>query len=201
MKLPVVLMFMAMVSGAAVAQAAPAQDQNKDKPAQTAKAENAVGSTVQPSAVYETAVGGIEKQFVSLAEAMPADKYNYAPTQGEFKGVRTFGEQVKHVAQANMMFYSIVLGEKPAMGEASKLDNVKSKEQIVELLKKSFELGHRAAQSLNSQNAFQTVELKMMGNPARIGVMTLAVAHAFDHYGQIVEYGRMNGIVPPASRK
>ncbi|HEY0564755.1 MAG TPA: DinB family protein [Terriglobales bacterium] len=156
-----------------------------------------VGTTIEPATLYDRAVSNVEKEFVSLAEAMPADKYDFAPTTGEFKDVRKFGEQVKHVAEANMLFYGALLGQKHEEGEAKALTG---KDQIVDYLKKSFELGHQAAKTMTPQNSFVTVAIGP-GSSSRAGLMTLAVAHAFDHYGQMVVYGRMNGIVPPASRQ
>jgi uncharacterized damage-inducible protein DinB len=155
------------------------------------------GTTVEPATLYDRAVSNVEKEFVSLAEAMPADKYDFAPTSGEFKDVRKFGEQVKHVAEANMLFYGALLGQKHEEGEAKALTG---KDQIVDYLKKSFDLGHQAAKTMTPQNSFVTVAIGP-GSSTRAGLMTLAVAHAFDHYGQMVVYGRMNGIVPPATRQ
>jgi len=73
----------------------------------TAPAKPAVGTLMSPSLTYGKLLSGMEQEFVSAAEAMPEDKYNFAPpaAAGEFKGVRTFGEQVKHVAEANAYFF------------------------------------------------------------------------------------------------
>src|ERR1700730_18127901 len=63
------------------------------------------------SQVLDHAITTVESQFVSAAEAMPEDKYSFAPTTGEFKGVRTFGQQVKHVAAVNYILGRHVWGE------------------------------------------------------------------------------------------
>src|SRR5688572_24510280 len=55
----------------------------------------------------------VEREIVPLAEEMPEDKYGYAPTQGQFKGVRNFGQQLKHVGSANYMLFATIAGEKP----------------------------------------------------------------------------------------
>lgn len=202
-KLVIVIMSLAM-AGAAFAQATPAQSNNDAKKMEQKQAPPAipVGSTVEPSKLYDRAVSQVEGEFVSLAEAMPADKYDFAPTTGEFKGVRTFGEQVKHVAQANMAFYGSVLGQKASEADMKASDAVKGKDQIVAMLKKSFAMGHQAAASITPQNAFQTVASPFgPGSVSRAGLMMTGVAHAFDHYGQMVEYARMNGMVPPASQR
>jgi hypothetical protein len=146
----------------------------------------------------------IEKQIVDAAEAMPEDKFNFSPEglnlQGsDYKGVRTFALQVKHVAASNYFLWSPLTGDKLPEGlkDGNGPENLKTKADIVKFLKDSFELGHKAAATLTSENMVQTAE---HSKSARLYLATFAVAHAFDHYGQMVEYLRMNGIVPPASR-
>jgi uncharacterized damage-inducible protein DinB len=144
----------------------------------------------------------VEREVVSAAEAMPEDKYSFAPTSGEFKGVRTFGDQVKHIAAANFMFFDAFAGKKADFEMAEKGPaNVSTKAQIVQYLKDSYAAGHKAIAAITPENAitvldpapFPLVNTRMM-------LASFACAHAFDHYGQIVVYLRMNGIVPPASR-
>jgi uncharacterized damage-inducible protein DinB len=143
-----------------------------------------------------------EGEFVSAANAMPEDKYSFAPSNGEFKGVRTFAEQVKHVAAVNYIFGAAILQEKPPVdtGEEKGPASVKTKAEIIKFLTDSFAYLHKAVGSITAQNSLDQVtvfgEMKM----ARLSVGSFAGAHPFDHYGQMVEYLRMNGIVPPASR-
>jgi uncharacterized damage-inducible protein DinB len=153
------------------------------------------------SNVVDKQISGYEKEFVSAAEAMPADKYNFAPTSGEFKGVRTFAQQVKHVAVANNVMWSAAAGEKPTVDASQENgpESMTNKEDIVKFLKDSFALGHRAAKTLTNENFLERPE-SPWGKAPRIYWATAAVAHGFDHYGQMVEYLRMNGIVPPASQ-
>jgi uncharacterized damage-inducible protein DinB len=194
------MMCMALMMAASAATAQNSAKKAEQKPA--GPPPTPVGATVEPNKLYDRAVGQVEKEFVSLAEAMPADKYDFAPTTGEFKGVRTFGDQVKHVAQANMAFYGALLGQKASEADMKASQAVTGKDQIIAMLKKSFDMGHQAAAAVNAQNAFQTVQSPFgQGGISRAGLMTTAVAHAFDHYGQMVVYGRMNGIVPPASQR
>ncbi|HEX6466461.1 MAG TPA: DinB family protein [Terriglobales bacterium] len=146
----------------------------------------------------------IEREFVSAAEAMPEDKYAFAPSNGEFKGVRTFGQQVKHVATANYMFGAGISGEKPpvdlAGGEGAA--SIQSKADIVKYVKDSFAYVHKAFQQITVDNAVTPIPSPFgKGQVTRLGLAVLTVGHGFDHYGQMVEYLRMNGIVPPASRK
>jgi uncharacterized damage-inducible protein DinB len=145
-----------------------------------------------------------EKEVVSAAEAMPEDKFNFAPTQGEFKGVRTFAQQVKHIAATSYMLGAAILGEKPPLdlgkGENGP-DNITSKADVVKFLKDSFAYAHKAANSLDEKNVLGTVQAPWGPNKVtRLGLTLIMVSHPFDHYGQMVEYLRMNGIIPPASR-
>jgi uncharacterized damage-inducible protein DinB len=147
---------------------------------------------------------GVEKEFVEAADAMPEDKYNFAPTNGEFKGVRTFAQQVKHVAAVNYLVFSDMLGEKtPANVEGENGPNsMTSKADIMKFLRDSFALGHRAYGAITPQNAVAPIKNPFGGKQpvTRVSMATLIVGHCFDHYGQMVEYLRMNGIIPPASR-
>ena len=144
-----------------------------------------------------------EKEVVSAAEAMPEDKFNFAPTQGEFKGVRTFAQQIKHVAAVNYMFAAGILGEKPPVDVKSENgpDSMTSKADIVKFLKDSFAYTHKAANSVTETNVMEMVPSPFGPNQiTRLRLVLIMVSHPFDHYGQMVEYLRMNGIVPPASR-
>ena len=148
-------------------------------------------------------MSGVEGEFVSAAEAMPEDKYSYAPTNGEFKGVRTFAQQVKHVAAVNYMLGAAIIGEKPPveLGGENGPDNIKSKADIVKFLKESFAYTHKAAQSVTDKNINDAVQSPFGPNKtSRTSLVLIMFGHPFDHYGQMVEYLRMNGIVPPASR-
>jgi uncharacterized damage-inducible protein DinB len=149
-------------------------------------------------------LSGVEKEFVSAADAMPEDKYNFAPTNGEFKGVRTFAQQVKHVAAVNYLIFSDMLGEKmPAnVGGENGPDSMTSKAEIMKFLRDSFAMGHRAYAAITPQNEVAPIKNPFGGKQpsTRIGLAALIVGHCFDHYGQMVEYLRTNGIVPPASR-
>ena len=143
-----------------------------------------------------------EQEFTGAADAMPEDKYSFAPSTGEFKGVRTFGQQVKHVAAVNYIFGSAILGEKPPVevGGENGPDSVKSKAEIMTFLKDSFAYLHKALVSISDKNQLDEVSLFGEMKVARLSAGSFSTAHPFDHYGQMVEYLRMNGIVPPASR-
>lgn len=162
------------------------------------------------AAAVESQIGIIEREFVGAAEAMPEDKYNFTPVSlniagSDYKGVRTFAEQVKHVAATNYLLWGGVTGDKSPVESKgdSGPDSLTTKADIVKYLKDSFAVGHKAAKTLTAENAASMFPNPFGGkNPTpRLFMVTFAVAHGFDHYGQIVEYLRMNGIIPPASRR
>jgi hypothetical protein len=159
---------------------------------------------VQPSTiaqVFDHSVSGVEKEFVSAADAMPEDKYSFAPTNGEFKGVRTFAQQVKHVAAVNYLVGAAILAAPVEPGGENGPDSVKTKADTVKYLKDSFTYVHKAVATINESNLLTPIKSPFgEGMTTRLGMATLIVGHCFDHYGQMVEYLRMNGIVPPASR-
>jgi hypothetical protein len=145
-----------------------------------------------------------EKLLVPAAEAMPEEKYSFAPTNGEFAGVRTFAEQVKHLAATNYQLGALALGEKPPHEERGEKapDSVKTKAETVEYLKGSFAYLRDVAGRISEKSATGQIELPNgHGKDTRVGMLIDALAHSQNHYGQMVEYLRMNGIVPPESRK
>ncbi len=153
--------------------------------------------------ILDKALAGMEGEFVPAAEAMPEDKFSYVPTTGEYKGVRTFAQQVKHVAAVNYIVGAGILGEKPPVdtGSENGPDSAKSKADIIKFLKDSFAYAHKAVNSVNETNAAGTIKSPFGdGTTTRLSLAVLLPGHGFDHYGQMVEYLRLNGIVPPASR-
>jgi len=156
-----------------------------------------------PSAkdVYDRQLKSTESEFVSLVEAMPADKFQFAPKQGTFTGVRTFAAQAKHVAAVLDMLSAALLGEK-AEGNENGSDKLVAKDDIVKYVKASFAHAHKAVATLTNANL-----MEMGVNPfdpkakqAKAATANEMFWHTFDHYGQMVVYARMNAVVPPASR-
>ena len=153
--------------------------------------------------VLSNTVKNLEHDLVPAAEAMPEDKFGFSPSNGEFKGVRTFAEQIKHIAAVNYELAAAILSEKPPVdiGDESGPASVTSKDDSLKYLNDSFVYVHKAIDTINEKNLTGTVkspfgEYKV----TRLGLATTVAWHGFDHYGQIVEYLRMSGIVPPASR-
>jgi hypothetical protein len=163
--------------------------------AQMGDAKPAVGTKVSPADAYGKLMAGMEKEFVDLAEAMPEDKYSFAPTAGEFKGVRTFGDQVKHIAEANYYFFGGDMTEAQTKAMSDKITALKTKAEIVAALKESFGVAHKYIGAITDANDFVMTAHGTPGGQAAFGM-----AHMMDHYGQMVVYARMNSVVPPASR-
>jgi uncharacterized damage-inducible protein DinB len=156
----------------------------------------AVGTKVPPSQVYDKLLTGMEKEFVDAAEAMPAEKFDFAPptSAGEFKGVRTFSGQVKHITEANYYFFGGTT-DADVKAKSDSIEKLTSKDDIIKALKESFVVAHTYIAGITAENAFV-----MTKNGTRGGQAAFGIAHLMDHYGQTVVYLRMNGIIPPASR-
>jgi hypothetical protein len=162
-----------------------------------AVAQSAPAAAPSVSTVLDQQLSRVEKDLIPMANEMPEAKFNFAPTNGQFTGVRTFGEQIKHIAVTNYRISAVILGEKPpATGEA----DAKSKEQIMKLLTDSFAYVHKAFGAVTSANLTAPVPGPMGGQTTRLGLAIVLLADQRDHYGQMVVYFRMNGMVPPASR-
>jgi hypothetical protein len=174
--------------------------------AATAQMGATAAGPADPAKSYDSLLRSFEEQFTGVAKLMPADKYDFAPSAAIFKPeqtvkfdtVRSFGAEIKHVIQANYFFYGAVGGMKPDVDMKS-IGALKTKDEILAALAKSFAFAHKAVATLTTQNILDTIPpvdgITMRGTLAGFGV-----AHGFDHYGQMVEYLRMNGLVPPGSK-
>jgi uncharacterized damage-inducible protein DinB len=164
-----------------------------------APAKPAPGTKVAPSQSYGRLLGMMEKEFVDAVEAMPEDKFNFAPPEGsgDFKGVRSFSAQVKHVTGSSYYFFGGPdMTEDQVKAKEEAVEKLTTKAEIVQALKDSFVNAHTFVDGITPENAFVT----MAKGSTRAGMATFGLAHMMDHYGQLVVYLRMNGIVPPASR-
>jgi hypothetical protein len=159
----------------------------------------------QEKRALESLMKIVEKEIISTVDAMPADKFGFAPTDGEFKGVRTFGQMVKHFSATNHILAAAALGEEPPADAGDELgpESVRTKAEILAYLKGSFVHLDKAVEAIGQTNipvnASPISPLKR-GEVTRLALITETLLHAYDHYGQLVEYLRMNGVVPPASR-
>jgi uncharacterized damage-inducible protein DinB len=147
-------------------------------------------------------LGFAEKGFLSVAEAMPEDKYGYIPTGGNFEGVRSFGEQVKHVACAQFAFFNEIEGKTPPDAcERGGPSTAKTKAELLKYLQDSFDYGNKVLATITPANANDRVEGRYAGPNTKLGIAATALWHLTDHYGQLVVYLRLNGIVPPVTQK
>jgi DinB family protein len=156
------------------------------------------------ASMVDREIGDAEKQIVGAADAMPEDRFGFSPESlaiagADYKGVRTFATEVKHIAASNYAIWAPLTGEQipDDYKGGDGPPNVKTKADILAFLKASFALGHKAAATLTLENMLRTVG---NGKAPRLHSAEFGITHGFDHYGQLVEYLRMNGIVPPASR-
>jgi uncharacterized damage-inducible protein DinB len=201
MKRPSLLLIAALSLAAASAYA----QATKSSPAAGVSASPSTPPTIASSIDRE--INLVEKEVLEAAEAMPEDKFDFSPEKlnipgSDYKGVRTFGEQLKHIAASNYLIWSPITGEKPPdnVNDGKGPDNMKAKADIIKYVKDSFAFGHKAVATLNESNLVQSIIRDNRPPTTRLFLATFAPAHCFDHYGQMIEYLRMNGIVPPASR-
>ena len=147
----------------------------------------------------------VQQQLTPAVDAMPADKFGFAPTDGEFKGVRTFGQMVKHLSATNYILAAAALGEEPPTDAGDEVgpESVRTKAEILDYLNGSFAQLAKAVKAIGQTNVAvnpSPISPLKKGDVTRSALVAEALIHACDHYGQLVEYLRMNGVVPPASR-
>lgn len=143
-------------------------------------------SVKQTGSGFDDRLDVVEREVIGVAEAMPEEKYGFVPTQGAFKGVRSFAEQIKHLSAANYQLGARILGEDPPNGEREEQApaNIVTKAAVIKYAKGSFAYLHRAATAIHTIPSPQ------------LDALIDAIAHSSNHYGQMVEYLRMNGFVP-----
>jgi uncharacterized damage-inducible protein DinB len=167
-----------------------------------------IGTIATPAVAFDSQLSVIEGEMMSAVKAMPAEKFDFAPSSAifvpgqktEFATVRTFAQQATHVAEANYFFYSIVSGLTPDLDPKAIL-KLTRKDDVVAALAGSFAFAHKAIATLTPANAFEVMKSPEPGFQTRATLASFGISHCWDHYGQMVEYLRMNGMVPPASTK
>src|ERR1035441_5386556 len=162
----------------------------------------AAGSAVDPAKSMDAAVTRLENLWMGAAQAMPAEKYGFAPSAAifvpgqtvKYDGVRTFAQIVTHTIQANYNAFASVGGIKADV-DVQAIGNLKNKDDIVKTLAATFAFAHKAVANVTAVNAFQSIR----GTQTPVTAFARSIGHPKDEYGQAVEYLRMNAIVPPAS--
>lgn len=185
----------------AAQQAAPAQ-----RPPTSAE----LSRSETPGKALARQFGYQEYEVRSAAEAMPAEKWDYRPAQGLFKSekpelgpteVRTFAEQVKHVACSNLAFAAELDGTKPPdrcyLGGPSP---AKTPTELLVYLRDSFTALKKSLSAITAKNMYDPMDGPYATPNTRLGLAEVCIWHAADHYGQMALYLRLNGIVPPTSR-
>ncbi len=164
---------------------------------------------IEPAKSFDAMLSSFESEMMGVAKEMPAEKYSFAPSAAIFagsqktdylspndKGVQSFAQMVAHVAQANYFYAGSLSGLKPDV-DVKAIGSLTDKDKIVAALAESFAFAHKAIGTLTAQNAFESVR----GMQTRASLAGGLVAHGFDHYGHLSEYLRMNGTIPPSSKK
>lgn len=150
------------------------------------------------------AVKRFEGNLLSLAEAMPADKFGFAPTKdvfkpgspAEFATVRTFAQQLAHISAEPFRWFA-PFGIKPDGNVDPKaFASLTSKDELLKALKASFDYQNKVIAEITPENAFTPEGPRGV---TRIAALVAILNDDGDHYGQMVEYLRMNGIIPPAT--
>jgi len=145
----------------------------------------------------------IERDILSSAEAMPEDKFNFTPESlnipnSDFKGVRTFAGQIMHLATDNILIWSAITNApvRTDIEDVNGPKNIKTKKEVIEYLKSSFDIGHKAVSTLTTQNAMQMIDFRGR-QLAKLDLAFYALTHSNEHYGQMALYLRICGIIPP----
>jgi len=150
-----------------------------------------------PSKAVLDSWNDIGRKLITMAEDFPEDKYDYKATPAE----RTFAENLLHVAGVNYYFTNAVRGEKPPAGENPPRSQYKTKAEVVAFVKKSFTDGAAAIEARGDTGMSETVVDPYSNEDTRIYDYAYGfIEHSGEHYGQLVVYYRLNGIVPPESR-
>ena len=150
-----------------------------------------------PSKVVLDSWNEIGRKLTAMAEDFPEDKYDMKPTPAQ----RSFAEQLLHAAGANYFFTNQVKGEKPPAAEDPKRDQYKTKADVVAFVKKSFADGAAAIKAKGDKGMNDLVVDPFAHQQMRVGDMAYGfIEHSGEHYGQLVGYYRVAGLVPPESR-
>ena len=155
------------------------------------------------STAIERQFNKIESDITSTAEAMPEDKFYFTPENlnvkdSQFKGVRTFAGQIMHLATDNILIWSAITGDsvRTDITDVNGPKSVTTKANVLKYLKSSFDEGRKAISMVTEKNAMETILFRGRNLP-RLDLAFYALTHANEHYGQMVVYLRMCGIIPP----
>jgi hypothetical protein len=160
------------------------------------------GSDFSPSAreVFDKQFSAVEHEVMALVETMPADKFNFVPTEGAFTNARSFGVQARHIAFC-LNEVAIALLDEHMLPHADQEGprNLTNKDDVVKYLKEAFAHGHRAIGTLTNENLLAQIPDPYVEKlrTTRLDAAGILLSHTCDHYGQMVVYLRMNHLTPP----
>jgi DinB family protein len=150
--------------------------------------------------IFDKQLSDVEHEVMSVVDTMPADKFNFVPAGGSFKTARTFGVQARHIGFC-LNEVAVALLEEPMLPHPDQEGprNLTSRDDIVRYLKDAFAHAHRAVGTLTNENLLDPIADPYVDKlrTTRLNAATIFLSHTWDHYGQIVEYLRMNGLTPP----
>ncbi len=138
----------------------------------------------------------VEGRLVSLAEAIPEEKFTWRPAEG----VRSVAEVFNHAAGANYYLLSFMGGKMPEGFTPDYEKTVTKKADIIKMLKESFEYARNFIENYKEENLDKEVELPF-GKFSQRSVLFILMNHGHEHLGQSIAYARMNDVVPPWSQK
>jgi uncharacterized damage-inducible protein DinB len=150
-----------------------------------------------PSKVVLDTWNDVGRKLIAMAEDFPEDKYDFKPTPAQ----RSFAEQLLHAAGANYFFTNLALGQKPPAEEDPKRDQYKTKADVVAFVKKSFADGAAAIKAKGDKGMNDLMVDPFAHQQTRVYDFAYGfIEHCGEHYGQLVVYYRVAGLVPPESR-
>jgi uncharacterized damage-inducible protein DinB len=161
------------------------------------KKDTAVKPADSPSKVVLDSWNDVGRKLIAMAEDFPEDKYDFKPTPAQ----RSFAEQLLHAAGANYFFTSPAMGQKPPSEEDPKRDQYKTKADVVSFVKKSFADGATAIKAKGDKGMSDLLVDPFSHQQVRVSDFAYGfIEHDGEHYGQLVGYYRLAGLVPPESR-
>jgi uncharacterized damage-inducible protein DinB len=137
----------------------------------------------------------VKGHLLKAVDQLPEEHFTFKATPD----VRSFGELFGHIADANFGICGMASGEKPTMRGIEK--SKKTKAELKDALAASFTFCDTAFDGMTEARAAETVKFMLPGTHTRLGVLAFAAQHDWEHYGNIVTYMRLKGLVPPSSQK
>ena len=157
----------------------------------------AVKPPASPSQAVLEAWNDIGRKLIAMAEDFPEDKYDFKPTPAQ----RGFADQLLHAANANYYFINPARGQKPPAEEDPRRDQYKTKADVVAFVKKAFADGAAVIKAKGDKGMSDLLTDPFAHQQIRLSDMAYGlIEHSGEHYGQLVVYYRLSGLVPPESR-